>query len=366
MQPIAIRKGRVIVYRIFDIAEEIDLSAVETALRTAGTSRLSLARSTGHALVVRNAPVTLSLGVARVRIGTQQIETEMYARIWDYGVVSVQFHVPLAEGTTWHELLRLAACAEDDNNFDAVARVRGTELLAAVSNALVEPHEPHGLEDYIVYLLENIDGIANVADLNDAADVAALILGEPSTKLSARVRKPIIESTFQYSSEDLAVIDWNSALVVEPGGSRDVPDMLEFAATHLTEFRYFDELLDVRLDRLYDSIDQRRMTKVFRRDYEDLAREAGSLYIEFSAFVERVENSLKFVGDFYLATIFRAAVARFNLREWEESVSRKMNVLARVSEVLKNEVDVSRSHWLEIIVIALIVFEILSAILRVA
>jgi len=366
VQPLSIRKGRVIVYRIFDIAEEIDLAAVESGLRTHGTSRLSIARSTGHALVVRNAPVTLSLGIARVRVGTHQIDAEMFARIWDYGVMSVQFHVPLADGTTWLELVRLAAAAEDDNNFDEVARLRANELLAALANTLIEPHEPHGLEDYIVYFLERIDGVAVVADLIEAADVPALILGEPSTPPAARVRKPILESTFQYSTDDLAVIDWNSALVVEPGGSRDVADMLEFAATHLTEFRYFDELLDIKLDQLYDSIDRRRVTTVFRRDYESLSREAGSLYIEFSEFVERVENSLKFVGDFYLATIFRAAVTRFNLHEWEENVSRKMNVLARVSEVLKNEVDVTRSHWLEIIVIALIVFEIFSAILRVA
>ncbi len=366
MQPLSIRKGRVIVYRIFDIAEEVDLSAVENALRTAGTSRLSLARSTGHALVVRNAPVTLSLGVSRVRVGTREIDVEMFARIWDYGVMSVQFHVPVEAGTTWDALVRLAAAAEDDNNFDAVARVRGNELRTELRNALVEPHEPHGLEDYIVYLLEEIDGLSSPAQLMEAADVAALILGEPAVALSPRVRKPIVESTFQYSSGDLAVIDWNSALLVEPSGSRDVADMLEFAATHLTEFRYFDELLDIRLDRLYDSIDRRRVTTLFRRDYEDLSREAGSLYIEFSEFVERVENSLKFVGDFYLATIFRAAVTRFNLREWEDNVSRKMNVLTNVSEVLKNEVDVSRSHWLEIIVIVLIVFEIVSAILRIA
>lgn len=366
MQPLTIRKGRVIVYRIFDIAEEIDLAAVESSLRNQGTSRLSLARVTGHSLVVRNAPVTLSLGTSRVRIGAQQIDAEIYARLWDYGVISVQFHVPLERGTTWDALLRLAADAEDDNNLDEVARARGLELREPLSSALVEPHEPHGLEDYIVYFFEEIDGIVSAAQLPEAADVPSLILGEPATSLSPRVRKNILDSTFQYSTGDLAVIDWNSAIVFEPGGSRDVADMLEFAATHLTEFRYFDELLDIKLGELYDSIDRGRVSSLFRRDYQSLSREAGSLYLELSEFVERVENSLKFVGDFYLATIFRAAVTRFNLREWEENVGRKMNVLTRVSEVLKNEVDVSRSHWLEIIVIVLIVFEILSAVLKIA
>ena len=355
-----------IVYRIFDLAEEIDLRAVESALQSRQTtSRLSLARSTGRNLVVRNAPVTLSLGPSKIRIGKAQMDTDVYARIWDYGVVSIQFHVPLQSGTTWDDLVLLAAAAEDDNDFDQASRTRASELLPALAAAFKQPHDPHGMEDYIVYFIEEIDGIGSIAALAEVVDVPALILGEPSTTLSARVRKSILESTFQYSTSDLAIIDWNSALVVEPGGSRDVPDMLEFAATHLTEFRYFDELLDIRLEQLYDSVERRRVS-LFRGKYEELSREAGALYIEFSDFVERVDNSLKFVGDFYLATIFRAAVARFNMREWEESVTRKMSTLARVSELLKSQVDVQRSHWLEIIVIVLILFELVSAIVKIS
>jgi hypothetical protein len=358
--PPSIAKGTVIAYRIFDLAEEIDLAAVQ------GSSRLELARSGGHSLVVRNAPVTLALGPSRIRIGEKPVDVEIFARLWDYGVVSIQFHVPIAAGTSWHDLVRFAAAAEDDNEFDAVARAKAGEVLGALGKAFKGPHEPHGFEDYIVYFLEKIDGIRSISELSEAADIPALILGEPTTTLSARQRSAILESTFQYSSSDLAVIDWNSALLVEPSGSRDVADMLEFASTHLTEFRYFDELLDERLDKLYESIERRRVGSILRRDFESISREAGSLYIEFSKFVERVENSLKFVGDFYLATVFRAAVTRFNMHEWEENVTRKMNALARVSELLKNEVDVRRSHWLEVIVIVLILFEIVSAVWKIA
>ena len=361
-----IQRGRAIVYRIVDVAEEIDLRAVEAAVEKRQPTRLSLARSTGRALVVRNAPVTLSLRTCSVRVGTTQVNASVFARIWDYGVVSIQFHVVLAAGTTWNQLVDFAAAAEDDNDFDEQSAALATELRAELSAAFKQPHDPQGMEDYIIYLLEEIDGLRSAADLLETVDVPALILGEPRTKLSARVRKNIIDSTFSYSTADLAVVDWNSALLYEPGGSRDVADMLEFAATHLTEFRYFDELLDIRLEQLYDSIEKRRRLSLFRGHFEELSRDAASLYIEFSDFVERVENSLKFVGDFYLATIFRAAVARFNLREWEESVTRKMNALAQVSELLKSQVDVQRSHWLEIIVIVLILFEILSAILKIA
>lgn len=102
----------------------------------------------------------------------------------------------------------------------------------------------------------------------------------------------------------------------------------------------------------------------FGTEYGRLSREANSLYLEFSDYVERVENSLKFVGGFYLATIFRSAAGRFHLRDWEESVTRKLNTLAQISELLEGEINVRRSHWLEIVVILLILYEIVAAALR--
>ena len=364
---VSIQRGRIIAYRIFDVAEEFDLAKVDSVARsTHPASRLSLARATGHSLVVRDAPVTLTLAPCSVRLGAKRVEAETMARLWDYGVVSIQFHIAIAPGTSWEELVETAALVEDDNDLDEMARQRVAEVVRILQPAAKLPHDIRGMEDYVVYFLERIDG-AKTADLVRSVDVPSLILGEPREKLSERLRQSIVEQTLSYSTSDLAVIDWNSAVVVEPAGSRDVADILEFAATHLAEFRYFDELLDERLEKLYDSIEARRSVRTFfGTEYGRLSREANSLYLEFSDYVERVENSLKFVGDFYLATIFRSAVSRFHLRDWEESVTRKLNTLAQISELLEGEVNVRRSHWLEIVVIVLILYEIVSAALRFA
>ncbi len=368
MATVHVERGRIIVYRIFDIADEIDLLEAEELVKTThGSSRLAIARSTGHALVVRNAPITLTLATDSVRLGSENVMAEMFARIWDYGVISMQFHLPIRAGTSWEELVRLAALAEDDNDFDELALRRAQELSWTLSAATTEMHDPRGVEDYIVYLLERIDGVGTPAEFLSSVDVAALILGEPAEKISSRIRNVILESVHSYSDRDLAVIDWNSALLIEPEGSRDLADILEFAATHLMEFRYFDDLLDERLEKLYDSLERRHsLWSFFRNDYDRLSHEASSLYLEFSDYVQRIENSLKFVGDFYLATIFRSAVRRFNLPEWEESLNRKLRALAQISEMLQGEINARRSHWLEVIVVVLILVELLSTILRFA
>ena len=367
MTDISIARGTVIVYRVYDVAEQFDLGRIERDLSVGrGPSRLVIARSTGHALVVRDAPITLSLGACGVRLGGGEVAADLFARVWSYGVVSLQFRIPIEPGTSWSALVRCAALVEDDNDVTERATARVRELATTLHPAATLPHEPQGEEDYVVYLLEELEGVGDLAELSKRVDIPALILGEPEQRLSDDVRRPILESSLSYSSRDLAVVDWNSALVIDDSGSRDVPDILEFAVTHLMEFRYFDTLLDDRLESLYDSIEaRRRLRSFFRSDYERLSHEASSLYLEFSEYVERLENSLKFVGDFFLATVFRRAATRFQLREWEESVSRKLNALARVSELLNAEVNTRRSHFLEIVVIALILFEIITAVVAV-
>jgi hypothetical protein len=177
------------------------------------------------------------------------------------------------------------------------------------------------------------------------------------------MRKPISEYLYQYAETDLAVVDWNSALVLEPSGKREVPDILEFALTHLLEFRFYDELLDVRMRELYDQVEARRQS-LWASYFSSSSKEANTRFLEFSEFIERVDNSLKVVGDFYLAGIFRAAVRRFRLADWQQSVTRKLNLFTRVSELLQGELNVWRGHVLEFVVIFLIAFEIVSAILR--
>lgn len=363
MENVTVEKGYALVYRILDIAEEIDLQEVERLLKErGGLGRMRMARGTRQAFHVRNAPVRISLGPSTVHIGDGAYEAEVYAKVWDYGILSLQFQLPIAAGTAWDELVRLSAKIDERSDFDEIARRLGRELTRVLEIAMKLPHEWEGIEDYAIFFFERLGGIQAAAELAVKADIPALIIGEPAEKLAPRLRAGILDTMTQYGERDLAVIDWNAAVVVEPSGQRDVADVLEFAVTHLMEFRYYDDLLDKDLAVLYDSIEEGR--RPFRNRYGKLSHEASSRFIEFAEFFERVENSLKVVGDFYLATVFRTAAQRFRLRDWEESITRKMNLLARVTELLQGEVNVSRSHWLEIIIIVLIAFEIVSALFK--
>lgn len=238
MDEVTVERGSVLVYRMFDVAEAIDLKALEA---NAGSSRLRIARPGGQALIIKNAPVSISLGEHDVAIAGTPHRCAVQARVWDYGVISLQFRVPVA-AMPWSVLVAFAAAIETASNFDEPARQRLDALLAAIAPAVSGRHEWPGTEDHVIYFLEEISGIARASELLERVDVAALMLGEATHPLAERTRKAIADNVYQYWAHDLTVLDWNSAVVVEPSGVFDVPDVIEFALTHLIELRYYDDL----------------------------------------------------------------------------------------------------------------------------
>jgi hypothetical protein len=366
---IQIQKGSILIYRVFDIAEEVNLARVEDLLKSplpgAIRSRLKFTLTPRQTIIMRNAPITLGLGETEILFQNEPVKAEVSAKIWDYGVISILFQIPIPLGTTWEKLIEISARLEQDTIIDESAKYRAQDLSSLIQPALRDPHLWHEFEDYNIFFFEEIQGIRDCKELFNHVDVARLIVAENNTELSDRAKRSILESTLQYSTSDLCVIDWNSALVIEPSGKKEVPEAIEFALTHLMEMRYYDALLDQKLTTLYDSIEQSR-GKFFSNRFSVLSREASARYIEFSEFIERVDNSFKVVGDFYLAKIFRVSNEEFRIPEWEGNILRKMGILSNLSALLQGEINVNRSLWLEITIVVLILFELITTFAKLA
>lgn len=362
MSKVSIKKGSVLVYRIFDIAEEIDLAKAETLLKTIrGPNAFRVPRFIDRGLLVKSKPLAFELPQVDVKLECGAFRMEVIGKVREYGVLSLVYEIPLREGTSWDELVALAADLEEGSEIDQLAQEMAREVSVRIKDALKRPSTWSVFEDYIIYNFEQFEGDTDATNLLSRTDVPALLLAEDDTVLAPRTREMILENTYQYGQGDLALVEWNSALVVEQVPSRDVADILEFAVTHLLEMRFYDDLLDKRLAQLYDDIEQGK-NSVLRAPFAQIYQDASTRYIEFSEFIERVENSLKVVGDFYLATVYRAATRRFRLADWQQNITRKMNLLAQVSSLLQGEVNIRRSHWLEVTIIVLIAVEVVPVI----
>ncbi|OGR50735.1 MAG: hypothetical protein A2049_11105 [Elusimicrobia bacterium GWA2_62_23] len=358
---VAIEKGTILVHRVFDIGGEITLARAEQLLSgDAKGPRLKFATDTRKAIIIKESPLKVDLGEETLDLPSGKFPLRIFARIWNYGVLSVTLEIAIPKGCGWNELVKIASELEVSDEVDLLAVSRKDALKKKILPCVTAPAEWDIFEDYITYIIEKAEGLADPKEFIKKVDAAELILAESREHLSEESRAFILDSAIQYSKSDLAIIDWNSALLIEPDGERDVADVIEFSLTHLLEFRYYDDLLERKLDELYDAMDKKRETaaKFFKNFYADIAEDSSMKYMEFSEFLGRVENSLKTVGDPYLAVVFRASALEFHFDDWRKSISRKMETLAQISQILHGEVNTRRSHWLEIIVIVLIAIEV--------
>ena len=362
-----VREGTVRVYRLFDVADAVDLSRAET-LAAAPASRFRLDSPRTHsAIEIPYPPVHLRLGSRTLPLRSGARSAEARASVADTGVVSILFELPIPSGTSLDDLLPLAEELLDQPTpeLDALARRESEDLARALRPALEKPHSWEGLETYTVFLVRSFDRPVTGQELLERAPLGRLLLGERDpAPLSAAEREDVLKHHYSYLESDLAVVDWNSAFVHEPSGLTDIPDLLEFATAHLLELRYYDAVLDRELRRIYDEIEAIGGPRLLTRRYERLLRRTAALLLELSEMVERLENAVKIVGDFYLARFYQAAVRRFRLPAWQESVLRKQRLLSDVNRLLSDTAASSRAELLEIAILALIAWEVLFAFVR--
>jgi hypothetical protein len=361
-------EGAIHVYRLFDVADALDLGRAEHLL-AAPRSRLRLAAAQSTtALEIPRPPLHVALGPRTVPLASGPRAADASAHLFEYGVASIVYQVPIPPGTDLADLIPLAEelVAQPTPALDAAARAEVDELARALAPALERPHAWEGLETYHVFFVRAFEPAAGAQEVLAGAPIAELLLGETSaTPLSREERDDVLKHAFTYLEDDLAVVDWNSAFLLEPSGVGDIPDLLEFATAHLLELRYYDAHLDRELHAIYDEIDARRVApNVFTRRYLKLQRRTAALLLELSEMTERLENAVKIIGDFYLARLYQSAVRRFRLPAWQDSVLRKQKLLAGVNELLNDAADTRRGELLELTIILLILWEILYAILR--
>ncbi len=358
-----VERGALLAFRVFDAGDTIDLVAAEKKVPEA--KRVDLGGPLAEGLVIPARPLELDLGEVEIRLARfeKPLVACVCAHVFDFGAVSIQYEIAIEPSTPLEDLTPLCDALYDAPELDEVGARHRAGIVDLLDDAVEKPHGWTEAETYAVVFVQELSG-GTLEDLRGSEVTAKLLLGEGSPRpLSNATREDVLENAFSYLADDLVVLDWNSAIVVEPSGSRVVVSVLELATCQLLEFRYFDGLLDAELARVYDLVEKRRPRLLFS-PYRALTREVLRRFMELTEFTERVDNAIKSVGDFYLARVYLAAIRRFRVDQWRESVEAKLGLVGRAYELLKGEVEVSRSQWLEVTVVVLILIEVVGAALR--
>jgi hypothetical protein len=215
---------------------------------------------------------------------------------------------------------------------------------------------PVGLE------LEPVPVIVAGREIQAAAS-APLLSGE-QRPLSESARQDLLRHRFSYYTDDLVALTWDRAFIYEPRGDSDVMHVLEVANAQLLEMRYYDELLDAELPRMYDLVEQARRARTLlsSRRFAGLARRLHTMVAEVTELTERVDNALQVTED--LARIYSGALDLFRVNSLNPAVERKLAIIRDTYSALYQESSASRTELLEFLILILIMAEIAIALVR--
>ncbi len=364
--PLRVNKGELLGYRVFDVGAEIDLEAAETACAHMSPRRAAISVDPPELFSLAHPPLVVDVGARKVVLKTAPVplDVQLAARLFDYGAVSMQAAFTIAPGTELGALLPLCDELYESAALEKLARTEVDKLIAKLGSAVKGRHDWRGAETYTVIFLTELSEGWTAKDLLAWEPLAKLLIGEPrDKKLSREETRDVLKHAHSYFEDDLAVIDWNSALVLEPGGSRGIPEILEFATSQLLELRYYDDVFDRELARIYDDLEGARRGRftLLRDPYARLGKAVLRRLVELTEFTERVDNALKIIGDVYLARVYQSAVRRFRIPAWQTSINEKQQLVAQAYGFIRGEIEARRSVTLEVIVILLILAELVNA-----
>jgi hypothetical protein len=359
--------GGVIAYRLYDVGYALDLEHAARLLEGQATARTRPTRGEAKALVIAQPPLILALGPVTLP-GAASSAAELSACCFDFGVISLRVHVSVPEGTRWPDLVALVR-ALDRADLQAIFGPALSQLTSQLAPAITRPGIAPVAEDYTICRLGGLlaaDGAAVAPGVLDDHALAELLLGEPRA-LTEDARRHLLSRRFSYTDQDLTVLSWDAALVIEPvRADQDVEFLLEFANAQLLELRVYDAYLDAELPQLYDraSLARRGPTALLVRRFEHVLAGLHTLVADTTEVVERVENGLKVTNDVYLARIYQAALALFREDAWRLGLTRKLGIFRDTYAMLNDEAQTARGNVLEVIIILLIVIEVVMGLIR--
>ena len=186
--------------------------------------------------------------------------------------------------------------------------------------------------------------------------VASLLTQEAD--VSQLSRQEAEESTgkfLSYYQNDLVVVDWDAALVVDERAEFDETlYVMELANLQLAELEAYDRLLDESLERSYRDLGQRRW-----RGRTHVLQELREIRIDLARFSDELMNITKFIGDWHLARVYEIISTRFHLADWHRTIDEKLKTLDGLYEILKHD---QNNRWmlsLEVTIVLLFIIDLI-------
>lgn len=354
---LTVTDGFAMLYYCFDVGYEILLTKLEKIRgKIARQSLLSCKRLTPPYIQYRVPPLLIRLGKKRFVMQKKELFFTLDAKVYDFGVITLRFTLPLSDGLD--RLTELSTFLTESAFLRKKAIAEFLKIRNDIMPTIVKPrlHAEEDMEDYAIFLIKKLDRPITVDELlkNYDAELTGILREEKG--LSRTEAQDALKSPLSYRENDVTLIDWNAAFILDPEASYDVPDVIEFALIQLLELRLYDQILDTTLDSAYDSLAPVRYRLFpFSRALQNLSR----MKLDISEIIDRLMYHLKLIGDLYLAKVYETASKRFYLERWISAVRQKLSTIESIYRELWSRIQTNRMIILEAAIVVLFIIDII-------
>lgn len=282
-------------------------------------------------------------------------------KLFPVGAVSVAIHVPFAvdrleDLTDYHDLHL------DDRPLEREARELADQVVRELGGTLIRPVEAvRDEEAYTVFCLDTAPVAGGPVEAFSASDwltanakaVAGLLNDDDGRLLSPSEVNDTVSHHLTYHHDDLTVVDWDAALVIQPADELgEVLHVMELANVQLAELVAYDLFLDDLLDRSYRDLARPKTGRLTLRRLREIR-------LDLSRLSDELSNTTKFFGDWHLARIYQRVFGLFHLNDWQRVIDEKLNTLGDLYQLMRQD-QVNR--WmmaLEVSIVLLFVIDLI-------
>lgn len=347
----------------FDIGFQLDLDKAEPLVREATRRRVVRARRPAPVWFDYSPPpLLLVLGGKPLPVGPADLGLSTDASIelllFDFGAALLTYRTPLP--ATLEHLPALSCALHEHSALVADAREHLQSILDLIRPAVERPALHPAYEDYTVLSIEGWPQDQSPESIaQDHRELLAMALEAEQTPVSSQQADRTLGSRIAYTDQDLAIIDWNAAVLFDRQ-PQDVIAVLQHANVELLELR----VLDQELDAILDHADETLAVLARRRVWPGIATSrilgrVATAQTDAAVMFEGVNNAIKIMGNQYLARLYRLTASRLDLPAWEASVQRKLQATDNLYDKMEGLASTRRLETLEWIIILLIAVSII-------
>ena len=282
----------------------------------------------------------------------------LFRKLYSFGALSFCYRIPFEETLDSLKLKIL----DIKKHYDDLGKRDAQAAFTKLKPAIVQPNFCNIEGKYTAIQVDprSCNMSAEQFKKDHGVKIASLLRLELQ-KLSQYQLDEILSSATGYYGQDMIIIDSEASFIYDDEYFEPL-EFLESANIEKLELKYFDWLLDQKLNYFY----AQKSYKVPLIAYIPLISELlelpvsqlAKLRVDISVITERLESSVNLAGDVYFSRFYELLGDKLLIKEWRSSINKKLNIIKDLYTVYQDRLDTLHEEILTVVIIVLIALEV--------